>query len=271
MTSTPTPTTRLSTRRLLLALCACTAWLCAAPASAQTAPAAPLQLCYERADILPWRTMDDTGLNFDLINMAARKAQLAVNFVALPWKRCLAELQAQKMDGVIGASFSEDRKLIGAFPGGDTPQADARLHVDGYRLIRRKGDAVSWDGKRFENLNGPVGAQLGYSVVAQLKGLGVAVDDGSQTATELVQKLLSGRLAAAAVGSSDALVLSRPGAPYAERIEVVAAPLVEKPYFLMLSHDLVKQRPAVAQRLWQAIADSRQSPEYRQLERAAVR
>ena len=258
---------------LATAVCA-VAW--APPLRAQTAsataPTGPgtLTLCYERADIKPWRRTDDTGLNFDLIRLAAKRSRLDVQFVNLPWKRCLAQLQANEVQGVFAASFQTDRLTFGAFPGGDKPDATRRLHVDRYVLVRRKGETVGWDGQQITQLQGAVGTQLGYSVANQLRDLKVPVDDGSQTATELLKKLLAGRLGAAALGGSDAASLLAPQTALARQLEVLPLPLTEKPYFLMLSHQWLKSEPAMAERLWESIAAVRQSAEYQRLEKDAL-
>lgn len=241
-------------------------------AQAQTdTRAAPktLQLCYERLDIHPWRTVDGRGLNFELIRMAAAKAGVTVQFVTLPWKRCLSEMQEGVMHGVFAASFAPDRLAMGAYPGGNPPDPALQLYSDGYVLVRRKNDAVQWDGKNVTGLTGPVGAQVGYSVANDLRRLGVAVDEGSQTARELLQKLQLGRLGAAALGNSDALNLlgdrARAG-EFGANLEVLPQPLMQKAYYLMLSNQLVQQAPDLADRLWRQIGAVRRSPDYQKLQ-----
>lgn len=226
-----------------------------------------LTLCFENADVKPWRTVDAQGLNFELLRETGRRLNLKLDFQALPWKRCLAQLQANEVHGVFAASFATDRLEVGAYPGGRQADPAKRMHVDRYVLVRRKGHAVNWDGKAFQNLDGAVGSQLGYSIGAQLRGMGVTVDEGSQTARALVQKLVAGRLAAAALGGSDATGLMATDQALAAQVEVLPIPLVEKPYFLMLSHALVKSRPELAQRVWATLEDVRQSPAYRKLEK----
>jgi polar amino acid transport system substrate-binding protein len=251
------------TRRWLA--CAALALALVAPAQAQTSDS--LTLCFENTDVRPWRTVEGNGLNFDLLREAGRRLGLRFEFQALPWKRCLAQLQANEVHGLFAASFASDRLEVGAYPGGRTPDAAKRMHVDRYVLVRRKGDAVNWDGKAFQNLDGAIGSQLGYSIGAQLRGMGVTVDEGSQNARALVQKLLAGRLAAAALGGSDATGLMAQDVQLAAQVEVLPVPLVEKPYFLMLSHALLKARPELAQRLWATLEEVRQSPAYRKLEK----
>ncbi len=97
-----------------------------------------------------------------------------------------------------------------------------------------------------------------------LRAQGVATDDGSQRSDELMQKLIAGRLAGAARGGGDAARLMR--GPHGRRLEMLPLPLMEKPYFLVLSNALVTSQPQLATRLWNAIEEVRNSPAYRKRE-----
>jgi polar amino acid transport system substrate-binding protein len=222
-------------------------------------------LCFERQEVLPWRTLDNGGLNFELLNEVGRRIGVVFDYQSMPWKRCLAQLKANQVGGAFAVSFSKERLALGAYPGGQQADPAQRMHVDRYVLARRKGSRVDWDGKAFRNLEGRVGFQLGYSVGDFLRAQGVLVDEGSQRSDELLQKLVSGRVDAVALGGGDALRLVR--GPLAAQIEVLPLPLLEKPYFLMLSHDFVARQPALAERIWTSIAEVRNSPAYRKRER----
>jgi polar amino acid transport system substrate-binding protein len=245
------------------ALAFCLLGLAASPAMAAGKPT--LQLCFEREEVLPWRTLDGGGLNFELLNEVARRAGIQFGYESMPWKRCLAQLKANQVDGAFAVSFSTERLELGAYPGGLKPDPERRLHVDRYLLVRRKGSRVNWNGKAFQNLDGRVGFQLGYSVGDFLRRQGVLVDEGSQRSDELLQKLLSGRVEAAALGGGDAMRLVR--GKMAEQLEVLPAPLLEKPYYLLLSNDLVKRQPQLAERIWNTVLEVRNSPAYRKRER----
>ena len=259
-------TTKLGRAGRLLAafLLACAAGSASAALAESGAPV--VTLCYERADVRPWRTQAGEGLNFDLLRLVGEHAGVTFNFQSMPFKRCLAQLKANAVDGVFAVSFKPDRLELGEYPGGAAPDASKRMHIDRYILLRRKGSALDWDGKALRNVDGAIGAQLGYSITDQLRSLNVTVDEGSQRSDELIRKLLAGRLAGAALGGSDARTLL--DGPYGPQIEACPIPLVEKPYFLMLSHGLVEKQPALAQRIWSTIEQVRNSPAYNQLERA---
>lgn len=237
---------------------------CCALASALVAAKETITLCFERQEVLPWRTLDNQGLNFELLGEVARRTGVRFEYQSMPWKRCLAQLRDNQVGGAFAVSFNRDRLELGAFPGGQQADPGKRMHVDRYLLVRRKGSRVEWDGKKLRNLDGRVGFQLGYSVGDFLREQGVAVDEGSQQADELVQKLLAGRVAAAALGGGDAVRLMR--GPLAARIEVLPLPLVEKPYYLVLSQAFVARDPELAARIWDAVEQVRTSPAYRRRE-----
>lgn len=247
---------------------------CCVAAGAPSFAAGPtVPLCFERQEVLPWRTLDGGGLNFELLGEVARRVGIAFDYQSMPWKRCLAQVKANQVSGAFAVSFSREREALGVYPGTlghtrgaeDRADPDKRMHVDRYVLVRRKGGRVDWDGKHFANVDGRIGFQLGYSVGDFLRAQNVPVDEGSQQADELLQKLLAGRLVAAALGGGDAVRLTH--TPYGQDIEVLPVPLVEKPYYLILSHAFVAQHPDLAARIWNTVEEVRTSPAYRRRER----
>ncbi len=220
-----------------------------------------ITLCFERADVPPWRTIKGEGHNFALLRQVEARLGISFDYQSMPWKRCLAQVRANEVGGAFAVSFKPDRLEIGAYPGGKQPDARARLHIDRYMLVRRKGSTVEWDGKALSKLEGTVGVQLGYSVGDFLRGLSVPVDEGSQRAIELAQKLVAGRIGAAAMGGGDAASIMH--GPLAGQLELLPLPLIEKPYFLLLSHALVASNPQLAEKIWKTIEEVRNSPAYR--------
>ena len=136
-------------------------------------------------------------------------------------------------------------------------------------LLRQKGRTVEWDGANLHGLQGAVGVQLGYSITDQLRTSGVAVDDGSPGAAELMRKLFAGHVGAAALLEGEARSLMIENPRFRARLEILPVPLAEKSYYLILSHHLVVTRPALASAIWNAVEWVRESPDYQFLERQA--
>lgn len=226
-----------------------------------------LTFCFENKLVAPWRTVDKTGLNFQLLQRVEKKLDLTIDYQLLPWKRCLAKLKANEVDGAFTVSFSEERREFGAFPGNGQADVNRRMHFARYFLVRKKGSTVGWDGKQFQNLDGKIAFQLGYSVGDMLRALRVPVDEAADSPHSVGRKVLAGRVAGAAMMDSDTYAVMQ--GPLASRLEVVETPLIEKPYYLMLSHSLVKARPELAEQIWKQIEEVRNSKEYGKMVKAA--
>lgn len=251
-------------RRLIFLVTAASCVLSSAPATA----AGTLTLCYERREVLPWRTLDGQGLNFELLREVSQRVGVQFDYRGMPWKRCLEAIKANAVDGGIAVSFYPARLAVGAYPGGAHPDRAKRMNVGGYMLVRRRGSAIDWDGKAFHHVDGKIGFQLGYSVGEFLRSQGVSTDEGSQQPEELAQKLAAGRLAAAAFGAADAQRLAH--GPFSAQLEVLPVPLLQQDYYLMLSHAMLARDPQLANRLWNEVGAVRTSPGYARLEASRV-
>ena len=246
----------------IIRYCACMLLVLSLPAAARDT----VTLCFEAQDVRPWRTEQGEGLNFALLKLVGQRLDLQFDFQSISWKRCLAQLKDNTVDGAFAVSYKPDRRELGEYPGGARPDAAKRMHTDTYVVLRRKGSKLAWDGRHFSNLDGAIGFQLGYSVGDVLRAQNLEVDEGSQRADELARKLIAGRLGAAAMGGSDAANLMQ--GPLGAQLEQLPIPIIEKPYFLILSHALVAGRPQLAARIWNAIEQTRNSAEYRKLAQA---
>lgn len=238
------------------------------------ASAQSLEFCFESENVRPWRTKDGKGLSFELLDQVAVREKISFRYTGLPWKRCLHELKAGRYAGAIGSSFKPERVEFGVYPGihsgGTLPDARQRLNIERYVVVRRKDSPVDWDGRAFHRLDKPAGAPLGYSAVGDLRAAGVPVDDGAQTAADVLQKLLAGRVDAAVLQQGEVVALLAGDTKLRERVEVLARPFAEKPYYLMLSYSLLQSDPDLAERVWSAIARERERPPYRDREARAL-
>lgn len=238
--------------------------------NAASRPASVVTLCYEDQDVRPWRYRDGGGLNFQLLDSAARQAGIILRYEATSWRRCLARLRDNEVDGIFAASFRADRLTFGAYPGGASPDIGKRLHMDRFVLMRRKGESLNWDGRSLSHVEGAIGIQSGYSVGEQLRGLGVTVDEGAASAVDLVRKLASGRVAGAALLAGEASRILDHNADLRSQVELLPVPLIEKPYYLMFSHAFLQLQPQQAEELWRAVEQVRTSVAYQSLERRTL-
>ncbi len=251
-------------RPAILMLTACTAFAAACP---PCGAATTLRLCQDSEDVYPWTLKNRPGLNNILLKIVEAKLGLHLVFVAEPWKRCQEEMKAGSVDGMFAISYLPQRLEFGLYPmAGNAVDHGKRLMSDGYSVFRRRGDAsVSWNGKVLV-APGPVGAQRGYSILHQLQLLNVRIDDGTYAVDDNLRKLVLGRVAAVALRTLEGDSMLLTNREFTDQLERIPLPLVEKPYYLMLSRQFVAGHDKLARSIWDMIAQVRESPEYRVME-----
>ncbi len=169
----------------------------------------------------------------------------------LPWMRCLILASRGDVDAILGASHTPERALDLVYPrdAQGRPDESRRLFAQGYRLLRRQGDAADTDGRRFVNLAGPIGVERGHSSASFARDGGADVDDNHPDVTAMVAKLRNGRLGGVLVAEPQyASLRGRPGA--LDGVE--AAPTVIQPrgYFLVFSSSFAQREPRLVEQIW---------------------
>jgi polar amino acid transport system substrate-binding protein len=190
-------------------------------------------------------------------------------FSPLPWQRCLSEAAAGRFDAVLAASYTPARAIGLAYPldAQGKPDADRRMFSIGYALLRRKGSGVVWDGQRFSGSSPragqAIGAERGYSIVLFARDRGAVVEDRYPSFGPLVDSLRLRRIAAVLINQEGAAQLLADPA-WAFDHELGGPPLQTKAYYMPLSRAFADAHPALAQRLWDAVAKPRETPAFRQ-------
>lgn len=237
---------------------------------ASQAQGRPLRICNEDGDNHPYLIKGGIGLDNQQIDMAAKKAGLAVEQVALPWKRCFKELQEGTVDGVAAASYNEERAGFAQYPMTKNGELDntRRLRNDSYSLFRAKNSETNWNGKQFTQLTTPVGAQFGYSVVSDLQKTGVDVQSSYYDAKLLMGQVVRGRIQLAAMLTKEGDVLAT-SPEFAGKIERINPVFVEKPYFVIFGKAFYASNKNAVEQFWGGIAFTRESAAYEALKKSA--
>lgn len=236
--------------------------LCAAANAAKPAAPPVLRFCSIDVDFAPVARVDFSGHYQFLLQQAARKIGMKIERRVAPRRRCLDEMKAGISDGMIGA-FTPERTAIAAFPmEGGAPDVTKSFGTVRYYPYRRVATSVSWDGQRFRGLDSSVGVESAFVFVTdRLRALGVPYDDGAKTLEQNMDKLRADRVDIV-IGmdlEADKLVAVR----YPGRIERAGGAFDLTPMYLMLSKQFHAGHPELAQRLWQAVQEARNSPAYK--------
>lgn len=239
--------------------------LLAAPAAMARAS---LTFCHEDQDSYPWVLKDRPGLNILLMRQLERELGMQIKLTALPWKRCLAEMTANNVDGAFAASFKADRLEMGHYPVGrdGKPDPALRLHMSSYSLYRAKGNPLRWNGSRFEHLSGQIGTLASHSIIDFLAQRGVGIDERSKSPVETLRKVALGRLQGAALQTSRADHVLAQMPELALALERDPIMLEERVYYLMLSFKLVEQEPVLADTIWKLVERIRESAQFKRTE-----
>lgn len=227
-----------------------------------TAEEEVLRLGYSDSEAYPYQLgheKNPPGIAFEIISEAAKKTGIKVIFIALPNKRVQASLkEGNIIDGAFMFSYSSERTLNGVYPEiKGVPDGRRRIATLSYYIYRKKGSPLNWDGNSFSGIDksdirNSIGANTGYSVVQDLKKMGVHVDDGSRTTQQNFLKLQSGRISGFAhqdLVADNYLLLHK-----ITDIEKLPRPFIQKHYYLMISRQYYSKNRETAERLWDEIA-----------------
>lgn len=225
-----------------------------------------VQICHENEDAFPWllKSKDKPGYSQIMMAQLEKQLGLPVKLLPMPWKQCLAELKSGKVDGAMNASYSAERAEFAHYPLKMDGEADAtkRMYRATYALYKTKGASLSWDGKALSGA-GTFGAQAGFSIVAQLKQLGVKVEDSSPTADELLGRVASGRYIAAALQTTEADNSLAALPALQGKVERISPPLVDKAYYTIFSKSFFAKHAQTAREVWRLQGKLRESPEFK--------
>jgi len=226
-----------------------------------------IRLGYSDAEAFPYQISQEAnppGIAFEIIEQAAKELGVKVVFVKLPNKRVLYSLQKnQGIDGAFMYSFKTERQEDGQYPmkNGKTDD-EKRIATLSYYVYKLKDSPLKWDGKAFSGVDvssdkNNIGANMGYSIVADLVKLGVKVDEGSKTTEQNFKKLTTTRICGYA--HQDLVADEFISSSGLKDVEKLPVPLVKKPYFLLFSHQFMKDNPEIAQKMWDKISSIRES------------
>ncbi len=195
------------------------------------------------------------GLSVELVQYVADRLDLPIRFERQPGMRVLHSLRVGKLDGAFLFSYRKAREEFGVYPMSDgKPDANQRLATLGYTLYKRPKTRINWDGKKFTGFTGRIAANLNYSIVADLRKLGITVTEGRSTAQSF-RMLFADRVDAVAdqetIADSYLTTIDHP------MLEKVTPPLSKKAYFLLFSHQFMREHADIARRFWSEIARTR--------------
>lgn len=203
------------------------------------------------------------GISLQIIQHLAEKYHFNVVHVRSPWKRCLMQLKQNSIDATFHSVYLQKRLEFGVYPFKNGQIDTTRKMIsNSFHLFKLKDAPITWDGVAFENLNGPLGATLGFSIVDTLNNMGIdVVEDFSQE--KLLLRVKKEHLA----GFVGFYTIAKPLLEKDDRFkDIVMEPIpVETiPMYLMFSKQMQTKYPTFVEEIWNELGDIHSKGLYRQ-------
>jgi polar amino acid transport system substrate-binding protein len=193
------------------------------------------------------------GIAIEMLRRIGDELRLDLAFERVPNKRVLQSLIDGGADAALIFSYSAERAAQVAYPMRDgRPDRLRRIATLTYLAYRRTGDSVRFNDDVFVDLEGMVGGNMGYSVIADMKAKGYPIYEIESPRT-LVDMLLARRVG---VILGQDVVLAPFLAGRQKQIEP-AGVVSSKDYFIPLSQRFVARDPALAAAIWDRVGELR--------------
>lgn len=220
----------------------------------------------------PWIFFDNfsgkpSGFDIEFLSLLAKKLDIQIEIIPSPWKRTLEKMKEGKIDGTFSASFVADRAKYGIYPPykDGIPSDIYSIHYSSYSIYKLKTSPVYFNKNKFINLNGLIGAQLGFSIVSDIKKMGYIVDDSTADPDSILKKLISKRVEVALIQSerADYLIKNNPSYLFnITKMDYSEFPFHKKPYYIMLSKKICTENPEFIDKIWKTLLEVKTSHEY---------
>lgn len=190
------------------------------------------------------------------ITKIADSIGVSVKFQGVPWKRALLMLKVNKADGVINASYKENRSLYVVYPNTSLGTLDNQRKLNegkSYYIYKNKDSTISWDGKVFKNSDAPVGVETNFAVIEDLnKHKNIEIKQ-MESKIVLLRELYSKKLSSyVAVGKDiDELLEKYPS--FKKKIVKEKNLIRQKNYFLVFSKQFYNQNKEIAEKIWNGL------------------
>ena len=186
----------------------------------------------------------------------ANKNGIKVKFKPTPWKRALLMVEKGRADGVMFASYKDDRAKYAFYPMKDGKLDANRRLSDGkaYYIYKNRNSTIQWDGKKFTNVDGAVGAVAEFAVIEDLqKHKNIKIEIRSNRIS-LIRDMASGDISAYAGIIADVDKVLKKHSQFAKRIAREPLPIRKKDYYLIFSKKNYKNKKNEMEQIWNGLS-----------------
>lgn len=196
------------------------------------------------------------GLSIDILEQAAHRLNINIEYVRLPGKRVLHQIRANQVDGGFIFSYNQARAKYASYPmKNEKIDSTLRIATLDYFFYKLKEQELDWDGTKLKSMGDkPVGAHNGFSIINKLKENEIYTLEMGST-EKLFTMLKKRRIAAVAIQSN--IAESYINEKKLSNIEKITPSISTKYYYLIFSHRFTKNNPELVKKMWGTIGEIR--------------
>ncbi len=180
---------------------------------------------------------------------------IKIKLKSMPWKRALLMLKKGKADGTINASYKKERALYSVYPMKNNILDASRKLNNGssYYIYKNKKSTINWDGDKFTNVDGGVGAMTKYAVVKDLKKHKNIEVIERNNRMSLMRDLATGKLSAYAGMKTQVDKVLNEYPQFTNKIIMEPSPIRKKDYYLIFSKKSYKNKKEEIEKIWDGL------------------
>jgi len=217
-----------------------------------------INVSYENKATYPYYIGTSSKINFDKPGLAIeamqsieQKLNIKFKFKREPGIRGQKKLQYNKTDILLFASYKKSREKIGVYPKTKDGKIDTSKKAMelSYSLYTLKDSDLNWDGKKFINLTGKIGATKGYSIIKFLKKRDVDVSENTSNFGD-PKKLIINRIQGFVNQDCKIDPFLKENPKLSKKIKKIYPPLKSKPYYMLFSHKFYNEHTDLVNKIW---------------------
>ncbi|MGK5095293.1 transporter substrate-binding domain-containing protein [Deltaproteobacteria bacterium TL4] len=197
------------------------------------------------------------GVHVDVVDQALKNLGHTPQFKPVPWARCLDDAERGRVDAVVSSSYKEDRAAFAYYPTDAKTAQKSKWRVTQaeYVIVTYKEDPYVYKGD-VSTLPKPVRVPKGYSIIADLEKLGIAVDAAKGDQNNFAKL----------IRDKKGVVITLPGSAelfnksesFKGMLKVSEQPYTSKSYYMIFSKQS-KLTEAERQAIWDEIVKVREN------------
>jgi polar amino acid transport system substrate-binding protein len=201
-----------------------------------------------------------------MINVVLPKTYgINIKMKPIMWTRGLELIKAGLADGIIDASYNDERAAYAVYPMKEgKPDPATMLRMTSYSLYKHKNSTITWDGETIDNIDGDIVSIESFAIVKDLRKMGIEVKEGPNMPW-IMRSLDIGKFKAAAMVDAAIDVYLEENPTVKANIIKFEKPLKRKEYYLIFSKKFYHEHEELAKAIWDAIEDYTSTDEYRQM------